>query len=71
MLYAFYIFVAVCVAFVVLSLLVVQAHEKNMARRREEAEALAEATGEEPLPVREEEFFDSPIYKAMEAVAHL
>lgn len=70
MLTAFYILVAVCVVFVIASLRVVRAHEKNMAAKREEARRIAEETGEEPF-VAEEEFFTSPIYKVMEAVAHL
>ena len=70
MLTAFYIIVAVCVVFVVASLQIVRAHEKKMAAKREEARRIAEETGQEPF-VEEEEFFSSPIYRAMEAVAHL
>ena len=70
MLTAFYIIVAICVLFVIGSLWAVRAHEKKMAILREEAEKKAAETGEEPF-VPEEEFFSSPIYKAMEAVAHL
>lgn len=64
MLTAFYVVVAVCALFVILSLAVVRSHEKH----REERAAAPEDT---PLPAQEEEFFSSPIYKAMEAVAHL
>lgn len=70
MLTAFYIFVAICVVFVVASLQVVRAHEKTMAQKREEASRMAGETGEEPF-IPEEEFFTSPIYKAMAAIAHL
>ena len=70
MLTAFYIIVAICVVFVVASLKVVAAHEKKMEAKRAEARRIAEETGEEPF-VAEEEFFESPIYKAMEAIAHL
>ena len=70
MLTAFYIFVAICVVFVAASLQAVRGHEKRMARKREEAARIAAETGEEPF-VPEEEFFTSPIYKAMEVIAHL
>ena len=66
MLTAFYILVAVCAAFVILSLQVVRAHERKRARR--EAEAPAER--QEPEE-QEEEFFRSPIYRAMEVIAHM
>ena len=67
MLTAFYIIVAVCVVFVVLSLQVVKAHEKKMAKKAEEKRDEAS-----DMPVaQEDEFFDSPIYKAMEVIAHL
>lgn len=69
MLTAFYIFVAVCAVFVILSLQVVRAHEKKTARLREEADRAAQS-GEAP-EIREEEFFRSPIYKAMEVIAHM
>ncbi len=62
MLTAFYIFVAAMTAFVILSLAIVRNHEKAASRRAEEPE-------EKRLP--EEEFFDSPIYKAMEFIAHM
>ena len=65
MLTAFYILVAICVVFVVVSLKVVQAHEKKVAQR-------AEQPVESDMPVeQDDEFFTSPIYKAMEAIAHL
>lgn len=70
MLTAFYIIVAVCVVFVVASLQAVRAHEKKMAQKREEAAKYLAETGEE-LFVEEEEFFQSPIYKAMEVIAHM
>jgi len=70
MLTAFYIFVAVCVVFVIVSLWSVRAHEKRTALKREEAARIAEETGEAPF-IPEEEFFTSPIYKAMEVIAHL
>lgn len=70
MLIAFYIFVAVCVVFVVVSLQVVKAHEKRMAEKQAAAQKRAEETGEEPV-VYEEEFFSSPIYRAMSVIAHL
>lgn len=70
MLTAFYIFVAVCTLFVIASLQIVRKHEKTMAQKREQARKIAEETGEMPF-VAEEEFFSSPIYKAMEVVAHL
>ena len=70
MLIAFYIFVAVCVVFVVTSLQAVKAHEKKMAEKEAEAKRIAEETGEEPAVI-EEEFFQSPIYKAMSVIAHL
>ena len=67
MLTAFYILVAVCVAFVVLSLQVVRAHEKKLAEKADEPPA-----GDSELPAaQEEEFFSSPIYKVMEVIAHL
>ncbi len=62
----FYIFVAVCACFVILSLQIVRAHERKLARKTE-AKALGEAV--EDIP--EEEFFTSPIYKAMEVIAHM
>ncbi len=71
MLTAFYIIVAICVVYVVLSLQVVRAHEKKMAALREEAEKMAAETGEEPFLPQEEDFFFSPIYKSMEVIAHL
>ena len=70
MLTVFYLFVALCVVFVVLSLNIVRAHEKNMAALREEARKTFEETGEMPF-IPEEEFYASPIYKAMEVIAHL
>ena len=70
MLTAFYIIVAICVVFVVLSLQVVRAHERKTAQERVEAQRIAEETGEEPF-IPEEEFFSSPIYRTMEVIAHL
>lgn len=67
MLTAFYIFVAAAACFVILSLAVVRAHEKKCAGK-------TEAVTEEPdgLPVKqEEEFFTSPLYIAMEYIAHM
>ena len=67
MLTAFYIFVAVATCFVILSLAVVRAHEKKLAKKAERAPA--ESDG---LPVKQEdEFFTSPIYLAMEFIAHM
>ena len=65
MLTVFYIVVAVLTLFVILSLAVVRAHEK---KRAETAERIASET---PLPAQEEEFFSSPIYQAMEFIAHM
>jgi len=70
MLTAFYIIVAICTIFVIVSLQVVRAHEKKMAEKREAAAKTFSETGEMPF-VSEEEFFSSPIYKAMEVIAHL
>lgn len=70
MLTAFYLLVAVCALFVILSLQVVRAHEKTVMARKEEARKVFEETGEMPL-IAEEEFFASPIYKAMEVIAHM
>lgn len=70
MLTAFYIFVAVCAVFVILSLQVVRAHEKKVRQIQEEIEA-AKAAGENLYVKSEEEFFTSPIYKAMEVIAHM
>ncbi len=67
MLTAFYIFVAVAACFVILSLAVVRAHEKKAASK-EELPAL-ESDG---LPkAQEDEFFTSPLYRAMEIIAHM
>lgn len=66
MLTAFYVIVAVCAAFVCLSLAVVRAHERHVKEKAESTEQR-----DTPLEAQEEEFFSSPIYKAMEAVAHL
>lgn len=70
MLTAFYIFVAVCVVFVILSLQVVRAHEKKVREKQAVIEA-ARTAGESPYVKPEEEFFTSPIYKAMEVIAHM
>ena len=70
MLTAFYIFVAVCAVFVILSLQVVRAHEKKIRQMQEKIEA-AKAAGETLYVKPEEEFFTSPIYKAMEVIAHM
>ncbi len=64
MLTFFYILVAVCTVFVILSLAVVRAHEKRVKER-------AEQESDSPLPVQEDEFFTSPIYKAMDFIAHM
>jgi len=67
MLTAFYIFVAAAACFVILSLAVVRAHEKKLAEK-------TDPVMEEPegLPVeQEEEFFASPLYIAMEYIAHM
>ena len=61
----FYIFVAAAACFVILSLAVVRAHEKRVAAKEETAP-------EDGLPqAQEEEFFSSPIYKAMDFIAHM
>lgn len=71
MLTAFYILVAVCTVFVVISLQVVRAHEKKRAAIQEAVAAAEQAETEAPAVLPEEEFFTSPIYKAMEFIAHL
>ncbi len=71
MLNAFYIFVAVCTVFVIISLQVVRAHEKKMAAVAMAISAAEQAGTEAPVVLPEEEFFTSPIYKAMEFIAHM
>ena len=67
MLTAFYIFVAAAACFVILSLAVVRAHEKKLAKKKETAAEEAES-----LPVaQEDEFFTSPLYIAMDYIAHM
>lgn len=67
MLTAFYIFVAAAACFVILSLAVVRAHEKKLAEKTEPAPEETEG-----LPVKQEdEFFTSPLYIAMEFIAHM
>ena len=62
MLKAFYIFVAVAACFVILSLAVVRAHERKLAKKEESAPA--EADG---LPQKQEdEFFTSPLFDYIE-----
>ncbi len=62
----FYILVAICVCFVVLSLAVVRAHERKLAEKAERTPA-SDGLPEE----QEDEFFTSPIYKAMSFIAHM
>ena len=64
MLTVFYILVAIVTLFIILSLQVVRAHDRKLDRREEQRE-------ETPLPVQEDEFFESPIYKVMEVIARL
>lgn len=67
MLTAFYIFVAVATCFVILSLQVVRAHEKKLAAKKD----AEKPEGDLPPEAPEEEFFSSPLYKAMEFIAHM
>ena len=67
MLTAFYIFVAVAACFVILSLAVVRAHEKKLAERSTQTHAEPDGLPE----AQEEEFFTSPLYIAMEFIAHM
>lgn len=71
MLSAFYIFVAVCTVFVIISLQVVRAHEKKMAAIAAAVSEAEQAETEAPAVLPEDEFFASPIYKAMEFIAHM
>ena len=67
MLTAFYVLVAVCTVFVILSLNVVRAHEKKLAEKEKNA-----PPENSDLPqAQEEEFFTSPIYKAMDFIAKM
>lgn len=67
MLTAFYVIVAVAACFVILSLAIVRAHEKKAA---EKAEKLKDLPPDMPRE-QDDEFFESPIYKAMEFIAHM
>ena len=67
MLTVFYIFVAVAACFVILSLAVVRAHEKKLARKEETREEVPDGLPE----AQEDEFFTSPLYIAMEFIAHM
>ena len=67
MLYVFYAVVAIAAVFVIVSLQVVKAHEKKVAAREASVEAADPA-----MPVeQDDDFFYSPLYKAMEFVAHM
>ena len=67
MLTAFYLLVAVAACFVILSLTVVRAHEKKLEKKEKTHDLLSDGLPE----AQEDEFFTSPIYLAMEYIAHM